>query len=204
MQKNIDRRRFIKTSSLLAVAVIVPEFVSCGDSKKAPVDPGCQTSEDILGPFYKAGSPIREDIIPKGSTAPALKITGNVYGSCDKALTNAVVEIWNADETGNYDVSEQYLFRGSYRTEADGNYKFRTIIPGRYLNGSLYRPSHIHFRITAPEHQELISQIYFKNDPYIETDPWASLPKASRRILEVKKDTDDVDIITFDIYLRKA
>ena len=201
---DINRRDFIKNSALCAVAVFIPELIGCQDDDGNDLPDDCQTTADILGPYYKAGAPIEENIIPVGDETPPLVIEGKVLSHCNDVLTDAVVEIWNADAEGAYDMSEQFLFRGKYRTQGDGAYRFVTIIPGRYLNGSAYRPSHIHFLITAPGHRELVSQIYFKEDPFIASDPWASAANAKERILTIEKDVNDVDTITFDIHLRKA
>ena len=74
---------------------------------------------------------------------------------------------------------------------------------GKYLNGRLYRPAHIHFRISEKNSKELISQIYFQGDPHITEDPWASNPKAEHRILPVAPgDTQGNLSVTFDIYLQ--
>lgn len=202
--KEINRRAFIRTAGLLAVAVSVTKVSGCKDEVTIDLADDCRTTDDILGPYYKAGAPIKENIIPIGDETPPLIITGKVFSHCKDLLTDATVEIWNADAEGGYDSSDQFLFRGKYQTLADGAYRFKTIIPGKYLNGSLYRPSHIHFRITAPGHQELVSQIYFKEDPFIDTDPWASASKAKERILQIGKDVDNLDTITFDIHLLKA
>jgi protocatechuate 3,4-dioxygenase beta subunit len=89
-------------------------------------------------------------------------------------------------------------------TQATGEYAFTTIIPGKYLNGELYRPSHIHFRVTEKHSKELISQIYFQGDPDILADPWASEEKAQLRILQiVPEDIKGNLAITFDIYLKE-
>jgi len=201
---NINRRDFIKTSSLFAVAVSIPGFSGCKDDEGIDTTDDCQTTADILGPYYKAGAPLGENIIPAGDQTPPLVIEGKVFSDCNDLLADAVVEIWNADADGAYDSSELFLFRGKYNTQAEGAYRFITIIPGRYLNGSTYRPSHIHFRITAPGHRELVSQIYFKEDPFIDTDPWASDSKAKERILTIEKDVNGVDTLTFDIHLIKG
>jgi hypothetical protein len=68
-------------------------------------------------------------------------------------------------------------------TNEKGEYSFSTIKPGRYLNGGTFRPSHLHFRITVPGKTPMITQLYFEGDPYIPTDPWASDPDASMRII---------------------
>ena len=205
-KKTINRRGFIKTSALFAIAVSAPVFVSCKDDSGTlpPAEEACKTTDDILGPFYKAGAPFREDIAPENSSGTPLLIEGKVFSGCDLLLENALVEIWNADAEGQYDTSSQYLFRGQYETTSEGLYRFRSIIPGKYLNGAIYRPSHLHFRITAPGHQELVSQIYFKDDPHIPTDRWARDPKTKERILPIEKDANGVDKVKFDIYLTKV
>ncbi len=202
--KELNRRNFIKASALFAVAVSLPEMSSCRSETTEVAPNDCQTTDDILGPYYKAGAPIGENIIPANVETDPLIIEGKVFSHCDDVLNEAEVEIWNADEDGVYDSSEKYLFRGKYVTTTDGSYRFKTIIPGRYLNGSVYRPSHIHFRIKAPGHRELVSQIYFREDPFIPTDPWASASKAQERILTIVKNEDNVDTITFDIHLHKT
>ena len=73
-------------------------------------------------------------------------------------------------------------------------------MPGRYLNGNQYRPSHIHFRVTAPDHVELVTQLYFQGDPYIPIDPWANDPDAVLRILPFVEE-NGVKILTFEIIL---
>jgi hypothetical protein len=49
----------------------------------------------------------------------------------------------------------------------------------------------------------LVSQVYFKEDPFIEDDPWASDPKAQARILVLQKDDDNTDTVNFDINLNR-
>lgn len=92
--------------------------------------------------------------------------------------------------------------RGQQSTDEEGNYSFETIIPGKYLNGKLYRPAHIHFRVSHQDCKELISQIYFKGDPHIEEDPWASQTKAEKRILTLSPfDINSNLTVGFDIDL---
>jgi catechol 1,2-dioxygenase len=201
-EKLPGRRKFIRNSSLFAVAISIPGLVSCKeDGSEEPGTNNCSTTDDILGPFYKPGAPFREDITPSGATGAPLIVQGQVFSACDTILKDALVEIWNANDNGEYDTTQEFNFRGSYQTGADGNYRFRTIIPGRYLNGGTFRPSHIHFRITASGHGELVSQIYFRDDPFIQDDPWAGSSKASKRILTIGQDTNGADTVNFNIYL---
>jgi catechol 1,2-dioxygenase len=202
--ENNTRRNFLKSTGMFAVAVsLAPTLLSCENPSQASVPDPCQTTNDILGPFFKANAPFQENIVPANSTATPLIIEGKVYSSCSSVLADAIVEIWNADENGDYDTTG-FMYRGRYKTGADGSYTFTSIIPGKYLNGALYRPSHIHFKISAAGHKDLVSQIYFKDDTSISTDPWANSPKAKERILLVMQEPSGANMVNFDIHLEKA
>lgn len=207
----MDRKEFLVKASLAAFAVS-----ACGTVK--PIQPeseatpnrftgDCETTNDILGPFYRPQAPMRSDMIFSGLEGSRVQIKGTVYGpDCQTELKDALVEIWHCDTEGTYDNnSDDFRHRARQKTSKKGEYAFNTILPGKYLNGALYRPAHIHFRITAPGHKELVSQIYFQGDPHIEKDPWASKKKAEKRVLPiVLEDTKGNLAVTFDIYLAKA
>jgi len=204
--KELSRRHFIKNSALYAVSVYAFGFVSCSkddDITNIPSTADCETTSDILGPFYRANVPFRSDLTFPNQNGTNLIIKGKVYSQdCETLLKDAIVDIWQASDDGEYDnTSDNFLHRGRYKVDEDGEYQFKTIIPGRYLNGDTFRPSHIHFRVTADQHKELVSQIYFKDDPYIESDPWASDPEAKMRILPLQEDIEGIKTVIFDIHL---
>jgi catechol 1,2-dioxygenase len=135
---------------------------------------GCSVTEDnILGPFYKPGAPIfTGKLAPDGLPGTRLHLSGTVYAAdCTTPLAGAVLDIWQADSTGAYDASG-YLLRGKLVADACGRWSFETILPGHYLNGSQYRPAHIHFTITHPSATSLTTQLYFQGDPYNSIDPY--------------------------------
>lgn len=199
----MKRNDFIKNSALLAFSLS-----ACGSvisSKNEVFETDCETTNDILGPFYRPNSPKRNNLLFKGIDGSEIKIKGQVFSSCKEILNNAQIEIWHCNTDGEYDnVSEQFLHRGQTLSTTDGAYEFTTIFPGKYKNGKLYRPAHIHFRVTHPSCKELISQIYFQGDPHITQDPWASNEKAEKRILPfIPEDINGNLSIQFDIYLSK-
>lgn len=166
----------------------------------------CATSKDILGPYYRPDAPMRTDLTFAGMEGTRLQIGGTVFqADCVSPLANAMVEIWHCSPTGNYDnTSEAYIHRARVMTDPTGAYSFLTIFPGKYLNGELYRPAHVHFRVTEENSRELISQVYFKDDPDIKKDPWASLRKARLRILDpIEDDPSGKMRVTFDIYMKE-
>jgi catechol 1,2-dioxygenase len=198
----MDRKKFIINSSLTAFALTTFGSVSRGTNGEFKGD--CDTTNDILGPFYRPDAPLRSDLTYEGLPGTRIVLKGKVFKSdCITTLKDAMVEIWHCNADGEYDnASDEFRQRARLLTNDNGEYTFRTILPGKYLNGELYRPSHIHYRVTEKDSKELISQIYFKGDPHITKDPWASQDKARHRILEIAP----VDIkgnltINFDIYL---
>jgi catechol 1,2-dioxygenase len=201
----MDRKKFIINSSLSIFALSA--FGSVVQNENGEFEGECTTTSDILGPFYRANSPLRSDLTYEGLEGTQITIKGKVYQSdCVTIVKDALVEIWHCNTLGEYDNdSDDYNQRGSINTDKDGKYEFKTIVPGKYLNGNLYRPAHIHFRITASGNKDLVSQIYFKGDPHIIKDPWASKEKAKLRILQLYPEDIKGNLsVNFDIYLEQG
>lgn len=163
--------------------------------------PGCKVTDDnILGPFYKADAPFRSDIT-EGSAGTALRVRGTVYGcDCQTPLAGAVVDVWQANDAGAYD-NAGFVLRGRVKTDAQGRYEVTTILPGLYLNGSTYRPRHVHYKVSHAEGVSLTTQLYFEGDPWIASDAFVK-PSLIRPLVESvgaggKKQYD----VTFDVVL---
>lgn len=192
-----SRRAFISKLLTLIAAIPFIGVVACGKRELK----NCTTSDDILGPFYRENAPSRINLNVNSQTGSELMISGTVYGiDCQTPLNNAKIEIWHADHSGEYDNStSDFDFRGIVNSDSNGKYEFSTIIPGRYLNGSTYRPGHIHFKITESGHKELVTQLYFQGDPYISSDPWASDEDAKERVILLTEDNSGNKSGIFDI-----
>jgi len=202
--KNMNRRKFITNSSLTAIGMTTLGKVL--QKSDGQFEGDCATTNDILGPFYRPDAPLRSDLTYEGIKGSIIQLEGIVYqDDCTTPAHNALVEIWHCSADGEYDnKSKAFKHRASFLTDENGRYSFLTIIPGKYLNGQLYRPSHIHYRVTEKNSRELISQIYFQGDPHITKDPWASKDKAALRILPIiPKDTNGNLAVQFDVYLSK-
>jgi catechol 1,2-dioxygenase len=200
----MDRKQFIIRSSLFAFSLTT--FGSIIKRSNGEFTGDCDTTNDILGPFYRPDAPIRSDLTFAGQKGTKIMLKGKVFkADCVTPLNNTLVEIWHCDSDGEYDnTSDEFRHRARLYTNESGEYSFLTILPGKYLNGRLYRPSHIHYRVTESNSRELISQIYFKGDPDIDKDPWASHDKAKHRILEIlPEDNNGNQTIIFDIYLKE-
>ena len=198
----MDRKKFIINSSLAAFALTTFGSIVKGANGEFKGD--CDTTNDILGPFYRPNAPNRTDLTYEGLAGTKIVLKGKVFKSdCTTIHKDALVEIWHCNSEGEYDNdTKEFRQRASLKTNDKGEYTFTTILPGKYLNGELYRPSHIHYRVTEMSSKELISQIYFKGDPHIIKDPWASKDKAKHRILQITPEDIKGNLtINFDIYL---
>lgn len=117
------------------------------------------TPSDMEGPYYIANAPFKDSLYPEGTPGQRLTISGTVYtAGCAGVLAGAEVDVWQADSTGVYDFSNQFLGRGRVLTDANGRYTFKTVLPGLYQP----RPRHIHFRVYHPDAGVLITQLYFE------------------------------------------
>jgi catechol 1,2-dioxygenase len=166
----------------------------------------CQLTErDIIGPFYRFGAPFQTKLARPDEPGERLIIAGKVYSSdCRSHLPNTLIEVWQANKAGLYDTDKpgaftervEFRLRGMMLTDQQGNYELETVMPGRYpiapnLPGlekyaGLTRPAHIHFRVSESLHVPLTTQLYFKDDPYIAEDPWAS--RKPSMAIDLKKD----------------
>lgn len=200
----MNRKEFIITSALTAIGITTLGSIRKLENGFFKGD--CETTNDILGPFYRENAPLRNDLTSKDLEGTRITIKGKVFKSdCTTPIKDALVEIWHANTKGEYDNDSDYFNqRAGWKTNKEGEYSFLTIMPGKYLNGKLYRPAHIHFRVTAKGQSELVSQIYFTGDPHITKDPWASKSKAEERVLTIiPEDVNGNLVVNFNIYLKE-
>jgi protocatechuate 3,4-dioxygenase beta subunit len=169
---------------------------SSRDVCRAPGNGCAETADNILGPFYKPDAPFRSDLTIGASVGKLLEVSGRVVGcDCETPLIGAVVDIWQADESGAYD-NTGYVLRGRVRSDADGMYRYTSVLPGAYLNGSQYRPKHIHYMVSHPSAAGLVTQLYFEGDPYIAQDPYVK----DALVMPLFEDSG-ISRVTFDLVL---
>ena len=195
----MQRRDFLKNTALCAVAVSTSGFIRF-DGNHFIGD--CETTTDILGPFYRPNSPLRNDLIIKGETGDPIELSGFIrHKDCTTPYKNAKIELWHCDTKGIYDnESNEFRYRGTAHSDEKGFYSFHTIFPVPYeAGGGLTRPAHFHLMITAEGYQPLVTQLYFNGDAHIKEDPYASSPNAKKRILDVQKIKTGVTKVSYDV-----
>jgi len=142
------------TRRLLIGAVLALPFAARGQQKCIDLTP-----EDMEGPFYKAGAPLRASLYDPKSKAEKLVLSGMVSGTDCKPLANLALDFWHADERGEYD-NAGYRYRGLVRTDAQGRYRLETNLPPPYMG----RPRHIHVKLQPPGGKVLTTQLYFPGE----------------------------------------
>ena len=199
------RRVFLKTLFKIGLFSLLPIKLSGFNQQE-----DCLTTADIQGPFYIPNAPNISILTPPGISSNLLLITGTVYANdCITPIPNAIVDVWHANQgeyqekTGLYLNSEydDIFYRGKIYTDINGNYAYQTILPGKYLNGNYYRPSHIHYKVSYLGQNEITTQLYFNGDSSIEIDPWASSNSAENRTIDLLNDSNNNLNGVFDITL---
>ncbi len=157
---------------LLTLLAVTPFFSGVARAQLSALKP---TPQDALGPFYPPQwrGEIDNDLLSLGGKpfvkGTPLALGGRVLATDGRALADAIVEIWQTDDTGKYrhpdDDGEGPAQRGFQgfgraRSDAEGRYSFRTIKPVLYSG----RPPHVHFKVVAPGHRPLVTQMYFSGE----------------------------------------
>lgn len=195
----MKRRIFLKNSTLFAVAISASGFIRLDDDHYMG---DCETTTDILGPFYRPNAPLRNDMRIANAKGQQVILSGQIkHKDCITPLKNACVEIWHCDGDGIYDNdSPDFKYRAKTFCNENGNYSFNTIIPVPYeVGGGIIRPAHFHIMFSAEGYQSLITQLYFTGDKYIPTDTSAAAPTAKKRILNITDGKNGEKEVLFNV-----
>jgi hydroxyquinol 1,2-dioxygenase len=177
-----SRQEFILLSDTLGVSMLV-------DAINHRMPKGA-TETTVQGPFYVENPPTFPDgfDISRGLKGETLFVAGTVSSTEGEALPVAVVDVWQSDTDGYYDVQRSDLteptLRGRFRADAQGHFYFWSILPSAYpiphdgpvgemLTATArhpWRPAHLHFMISAPGHERLVTHVFVEGDRYLDSD----------------------------------
>ncbi|MEQ1950225.1 intradiol ring-cleavage dioxygenase [Mesorhizobium sp. CN2-181] len=177
------RQEFILLSDVIGVSMLVDAI----NNRK----PAGASESTVLGPFHVADAPQ----LPMGANicldqkGEDMVISGRILDTSGKPVAGAVLDVWQANDEGFYDVQQKgmqpdFNLRGVFRTGADGRYWFRAVKPKCYpipddgtvgrllrdLGRDPYRPAHLHFIIKADGFETLVTHIFDPDDPHIDSD----------------------------------
>lgn len=176
------RQEFILLSDTLGVTMLVDAI------NHQTSDPAI-TESTVLGPFYVADPPKVElgESIDWGVEGEPFFVEGRVHDENDQPIAKAVIDVWQSDSEGFYDVQkelENASLRARFTTDNNGRYAFWTVTPSPYpipTDGPVgkmleitgrhpYRPAHVHFMLMAEGFDTLVTQIFAEDDPYLDSD----------------------------------
>lgn len=178
-----ERQEFVLLSDTLGLSMLVDAI----NNRR----PSGATENTVLGPFHVAGAPERamgERISFDGKGEECL-FEGRVVDVQGRPVAGARLDVWSDNADGYYDVQQpeiqpKWNNRGIFTTGDDGKYSFVGIKPVSYpiphdgpvgqmlcaLGRHPYRPAHMHFIITAPGFEKVVTHTFVGDDPYITSD----------------------------------
>jgi len=179
---NAKRQEFILLSDTLGLSMLT---VAMNNDKPA----GC-TEPTVFGPFFLEEAPrfaLGDDVANGAKGEPCL-VRGTIKSLDGTPVPNALINVWQADADGNYDVQYSHLAhpqaRGILNADAEGRYHFKTILAEAYpipsdgpvgamlaaTKNHPWRPAHLHFMIDAPGYERLITHVFRDHDQYLDSD----------------------------------
>ena len=176
------RQEFILLSDVLGLSMLT---VAMNNDKPE----GC-TEATVFGPFHVEDAPQYElgDDIANGAKGTPCVVRGTVRGIDGEPVPGAVLDVWQSDDDGLYDVQHEGLdhtqSRGIITADAQGHYHFRSIVAvpyaipqdgpvGQMLEATErhpWRPAHLHFMVKAPGYETLITHVFRDKSEYLDSD----------------------------------
>ena len=176
------RQEFILLSDTLGLSMLT---VAMNNDKPL----GC-TEPTVFGPFFLEEAPrfALGDDVANGAKGEPCMVRGTVKSLDGTPVPNALINVWQADADGNYDVQYAHLAhpqaRGILNADADGKFHFKTILAEAYpipsdgpvgkmlaaTKNHPWRPAHLHFMIEAAGYERLITHVFRDHDQYLDSD----------------------------------
>ncbi|KAH9833203.1 aromatic compound dioxygenase [Rhodofomes roseus] len=197
------RQEFILLSDTLGVSALVDAI------NNPPVSGGTESS--VLGPFYTDDAPdvpLGDSIASEGK-GDYMYVEGRVLSTDGTPIPDALIETWETDALGFYDTQykdrEKPDCRGRLRTDKEGHYGYRAVVPVAYpipgdgpvgdmllkLGRHNMRPNHLHLIIEAPGFNKLTTALYPVGDEWMSSDAVFGVKKSL--VVTLKDVYDDAE-----------
>jgi protocatechuate 3,4-dioxygenase beta subunit len=178
-----NRQEFILLSDVLGLSMLVDAI----NHRR----PSGATENTVLGPFHVPGAPrypmgTNISLDGKGESCLFSGIVRDIEGN---PVANAEIDVWCDNADGYYDVQQpgiqpQWNNRGIFVTGPDGRYSFSGIRPVAYpipddgpvgqmlaaLGRHPNRPAHMHFLVSAPGFETIITHTFVQGDQWLTSD----------------------------------
>ncbi|PBC66190.1 protocatechuate 3,4-dioxygenase beta subunit [Streptomyces sp. TLI_235] len=170
----ISRKNLLKAAVLAGAAPVLlgggAALARESGGRSVGLTPACHdgdepTAEQIEGPYFKPGSPLRTVLTAPGTPGTPLTVSGYVFGRACRPVAGVLLDFWQADAAGAYD-NAGYGLRGHQFSDDQGRFTLTTVVPGLYPG----RTRHLHVKLQAPGRPVLTTQLYFPGEPRNSTD----------------------------------
>jgi protocatechuate 3,4-dioxygenase beta subunit len=168
-QRSLSRRTVLE-ATLAAGGLALIDWAPV-TARSAALTPACHdehgavTLPETEGPYYRPHSPLRGNFIDASSEGQRITLAGLVLSPVCRPVANALLDLWHADQNGEYDNSG-FRYRGHLFSDADGHFEFHTIVPAVYPG----RTRHFHLKIQPPGRPVLTTQLFFPGEPRNQVD----------------------------------
>jgi protocatechuate 3,4-dioxygenase alpha subunit len=173
-----------------------------------------QTPSQTVGPFFKPAliHPGQESLVTAGTRGEHIAIEGCVLDGDAAAVSDAMIELWQANADGCYDHPEELQerlhdpdFHGFGRAATDdcGRFRFHTIKPGPVPGpGPALQAPHINVSIFARGLlKRLVTRLYFPDEPLNASDAVLNAIAPARRSTLIAQ-IERPGVLRFDIVLQ--
>lgn len=178
-----ERQEFILLSDVLGFSMLVDAI----NNRR----PAGATENTVFGPFHVPGAPERQmgDTVSLDGKGETCLFEGRVLDLDGNPIDGARIDVWCDNADGFYSVQQpdaqpKWNNRGIFTTGPDGHYSFRGIKPVSYpipddgpvgkmlaaLGRHPFRPAHMHFLVTAPGFDTIVTHTFVDGDPYLASD----------------------------------
>ena len=161
------------------------------------------TTSQTVGPYFRIGMNwlYKDDPAGPGVPGERIVIAGRVLDADGQGVSDAVLELWQADAQGKYahpedkqEKSAQPGFQGFGRvpTTEDGSFRFTTIKPGAVPgpDGQLQAPHIVVSVFMRGLLRRLVTRIYFPGEPMNTADFALKLVEPGRRDTLIAKKSE--------------
>ncbi len=175
-----ERQEFVLLSDVMGLSSLVDMLHSTPEA----------TSSSVLGPFHVSNPPplaVGGDM-KRDYEGETVLVEGTVRDTEGNAIPGAQIDIWQTAPNGMYSSQDPeqdiHSFHGLMTADENGRYAFTTVRPVEYtvpsdgpvgdiLNAAgrhPWRPSHLHYIVTAEGFRSLVTEVFPDDDPYLDQD----------------------------------
>jgi len=176
-----------------------------------------QTASQTVGPFFSFGLLSGEEnlLVDERAAGERIYLKGRVLDGDGQPVSDALVEIWQADAHGffnhpadpNHEQADRH-FRslGRSGTTGDGKFWFKTVKPGRVpWRDRQDQAPHVNVRVFARGMLiHAVTRLYFSDESANQTDPVLNSVDPERRstLIAQREESEDLPTYHFDIRLQ--